>query len=153
MNCFQVLLSIPTCDPKTRHASTTSTAATAVAVHLPSSPVPPLRLHLWRRPRSCAWWQGLTLSSTFRLNLSALCGIGGALRDWLGGVQALTGVFRGSLGCILFHKRLRLSGEEDECKPLPGGHRSHPAGPGDSDELPAGRGLHSSTFQLNLSQF
>jgi len=52
-------------------------------------------------------------SSTFRLNVSAFCGIGGAFRGRLEGVyEVLVGV-RGCLewvsGCILYQKRLRLS--------------------------------------------
>ena len=30
-------------------------------------------------------------SSTFRLNVSALCGVGGAIRDCLGGVEEVSG--------------------------------------------------------------
>jgi len=34
-------------------------------------------------------------SSTFRVNLSAFCGIGGALRGCLGGVRGLPGAIKG----------------------------------------------------------
>ena len=36
-------------------------------------------------------------SSTFRLNVSAFCGIGGAFRACLGGVWGVTGAVRGCL--------------------------------------------------------
>ena len=48
-------------------------------------------------------------SSTFRLNVSAFCGKGGAFMDRLGGVSEVSGDIRGYLGCILCQKRLRLS--------------------------------------------
>jgi hypothetical protein len=48
-------------------------------------------------------------SSTFRLNLSAFCGKGGALGGCLGGVQGVSGVIRAWLGCVLCPKWLRLS--------------------------------------------
>jgi len=77
-------------------------------------------------------------SSTFQLNVSAFCAIGGAFRE--------------HSGCILCQKRLRLSCKADECKPL-----LH--GPAQRDffrrlmELVTGRGLHSFTSKLNLSAF
>jgi hypothetical protein len=48
-------------------------------------------------------------SSTFRLNVSAFSGIGGVFRGYVGGVWVVSAVIRGCLGCILCHKRLRLS--------------------------------------------
>ena len=48
-------------------------------------------------------------SSTFRLNVSAFCGIRGACWGCLGGDQDVSGGMRGCLGCILCQKRLRLS--------------------------------------------
>ena len=48
-------------------------------------------------------------SSTFRLNVSAFCGIGGAFKGCLGGVQEVLGGIRGCSGCILCQERLRLS--------------------------------------------
>ena len=62
-------------------------------------------------------------SSTFRLNVSAFCGTGGAFRGCLGGAQEVNGGITGCLrvGCILCQKRLRLSWKVDECKPLVAG--------------------------------
>jgi len=57
-------------------------------------------------------------SLTSQLNLSALYGIGGALRGCLGGVWEVLGGITCCLGCILCKKRLKVSREEDECKPL-----------------------------------
>ena len=48
-------------------------------------------------------------SSTFRLNVSAFCGIGVASRGCLGGVQKVLGGGRGVRGCSGCMKRLRLS--------------------------------------------
>jgi len=48
-------------------------------------------------------------SSTFRLNVSAFCGIGGALRGYSRGVYEVVGGKRGCLRRILCKKRLRLS--------------------------------------------
>ena len=48
-------------------------------------------------------------SSTFRLNLSAFCKIGGAFRGCRGGVWEISGRVRGCFGCILCQERLRLS--------------------------------------------
>jgi len=48
-------------------------------------------------------------SSTFRLNLSAFCGIGGAIRGYQGVVQEVLGAIMGCSGYILCQKRLRLS--------------------------------------------
>jgi hypothetical protein len=48
-------------------------------------------------------------SSTFRLNLSASCGIGGAFRCCLGGVWEVSRGVRACSGCVLCQKRLRLS--------------------------------------------
>jgi hypothetical protein len=48
-------------------------------------------------------------SSTFRLNVSAFCGMGGAFRGCLGGEWEVLGVRCGCLGCILCQKRLGLS--------------------------------------------
>jgi len=48
-------------------------------------------------------------SSTFRLNVSAFCGTGGAVGGCLGGVLEVLRVMRGCLECILCQKRLRLS--------------------------------------------
>jgi len=47
--------------------------------------------------------------STFRLNVSALCGIGGAFMGGIGGVQWVLWGIRGCLGCILCQKRLRVT--------------------------------------------
>ena len=47
-------------------------------------------------------------SSTVRLNLSAFCGLGVALRGCLRGVYGVLGAIRTWLGCILCQKRLRL---------------------------------------------
>jgi len=52
--------------------------------------------------------QGLTLVH-FRLNASAFCGMGGAFRGCLGGVQEVRWRMRVYIGCILCKKRLRLS--------------------------------------------
>ena len=49
--------------------------------------------------------RGLRLS-TLWLNLSAFCGIGGAFRGCLSGVQGVSG---GMVGCVLCQKRLRSS--------------------------------------------
>jgi hypothetical protein len=59
------------------------------------------------------------------------------------------------LGCISCQKPLRMRWKMDECKPLPalrrcrqrGAHSPHGAPP------PPPRGLHSSTFRLNVSTF
>jgi len=60
--------------------------------------------------RSIAQRSGMGLhSSTFRLNVSALQGIGGACRGCLGGDSGLLGDTRGCLGCISSQKRLRLT--------------------------------------------
>jgi len=63
-------------------------------------------------------------------------------------------VLRGGVGCILCQKRLMLSLKVEECKPLVRG------GVHEGGEVlsavrggHAGRGLHSSTFQPNLSRF
>ena len=48
-------------------------------------------------------------SSTFRLNLSDFCGIGGAFRGCVGSVQEVSGGIKEYHGCVLCHKRLRLS--------------------------------------------
>jgi len=61
--------------------------------------------------------------------------------------QRVVGWCLGCILCILCHKRLRLSAEVDECKPLaPGAHPSSSVG----DDGAGGRGLHPFTFQLNL---
>ena len=48
-------------------------------------------------------------SSTFRLNISAFCGIGGAFRGCLEGVEEVLRGIRGCSGCILGQERLKLS--------------------------------------------
>jgi len=52
-------------------------------------------------------------TSTFQLNVSAFCGIGGALRDCLGvvfaGVEEVSGGVGGFKGCVSCQMRLRLS--------------------------------------------
>jgi hypothetical protein len=48
-------------------------------------------------------------SSTFRLNCSAVYGIGAAFRGCLEGVWRVLGGGRGCLGCNLCQKRLRVS--------------------------------------------
>ena len=48
-------------------------------------------------------------SSTFQLNISALCGIGGAFRGCLRGDWQVPWYMRGCIGCVLRQKRLRLS--------------------------------------------
>jgi len=48
-------------------------------------------------------------SSTFRLNVSAVRGIGGALRGCLGDVQEVLPGIWGCFGCIFCQERLRLS--------------------------------------------
>ena len=58
----------------------------------------------------------------------------------LRGYQGVLGVLWGEFLC---QKRLMLSGEVDECKPLPTR--------GDWRDQSASRGLHSSTLQLNVS--
>jgi hypothetical protein len=55
-----------------------------------------------------------------------------------GGSEGVQGVFT-------YQKRLRLSSEVDECKPLPVHHRPR--------DPPVGRDLHSSTCRLNVSTF
>jgi len=82
----------------------------------------------WRRPRCAPWSRGLHLS-TFRVNLSALCGMGGECRGCVGGVQGVSGgvggvygvsgVIKGCLRCNLYQKRRRLSCKVDEGKLLP----------------------------------
>jgi len=57
-------------------------------------------------------------SSTFRLNVSDFCGTGGAFEGCSGGVYGVLGGIGGCIGCIMCQKRLKLSGEVDECKPL-----------------------------------
>jgi hypothetical protein len=47
--------------------------------------------------------------SAFRLNISALCGIGGVFRGYLGGVKGVSGVIWVAKGVFLCPKRLRLS--------------------------------------------
>jgi hypothetical protein len=64
----------------------------------------PPRPRRQRRPQT----RGLH-SSTFQLNISAFCGIGGALRGCLASFQEVAGGMRRWLGCILCQKRLRLS--------------------------------------------
>jgi len=59
--------------------------------------------------------------STFRLYLSAFCGIGSACRCCLGAFHTELGVIRGCSGCTFCQKRLRLSSKVDECKRLAGG--------------------------------
>jgi len=86
-------------------------AAAAVAGGGPSLYVPTMRQ---------AGGRGLH-SSSFRLNVSALCGIGAAFRGCLGGVSGVIRGIRGVQSEFLFQKRLRLSCEVDECKPLEGG--------------------------------
>jgi len=56
--------------------------------------------------------------------------------------------------CILFQKRLKLSRKVHECKPLTDGLGIVPgaANPG-GGAGGYGRGLHSSTFRLNVSAF
>ena len=46
-------------------------------------------------------------SSTFRLNLSALCGTESTFLGCLGGAWGVTGGMKGCLGCMLCQKRLR----------------------------------------------
>ena len=58
---------------------------------------------------------------------------------------------RGHLGNMLGQKRLRLSCEVDECKPLGGGQSR--GGAGGRGGSAGGRGLHSFAFQLNISAF
>jgi len=61
-------------------------------------------------------------SSTSQLNVSTLCGIGGALRGCIEGVfKGCQGVLGGVQGVLSFQKRLKLSCKVDECKPLVGG--------------------------------
>jgi Leucine-rich repeat (LRR) protein len=55
-------------------------------------------------------------SSTFQLNVSALCGVHSGVV--FGVVQEIFGGFGECVGCILCQKRLRLSCKVDECKPL-----------------------------------
>jgi len=63
------------------------------------------RVHVrWRGPPG----RGLH-SSTFRLNVSALCGIRGPCRGCVGGACVLLGGNRGCVGCISCQKQLRLS--------------------------------------------
>ena len=57
-------------------------------------------------------------SSTFWLNVSAFCGIGGASRGCFEGIEEVSGVTRGCVGCVLCQKWLRLSSKVAECKPL-----------------------------------
>ena len=76
----------------------------------------PLPLTGEQRPRGRALH-----SFAFRLNVSAFCGIGGAIRGYQGIVQGVLGVTMKCVGCILCQKRLRLSWKVDECKPLPRG--------------------------------
>jgi len=48
-------------------------------------------------------------STTFRLNVSAFFGIGGACRGFLGGVQEVSGGIGWCSGCDLGQERLKLS--------------------------------------------
>ena len=57
-------------------------------------------------------------SSTFQLNVSAFCGIGGAFMGWSGDAYEVLGGIRGCSGCYLCQKRLNVSWKMDECKPL-----------------------------------
>ena len=57
-------------------------------------------------------------SSTFRLNVSALCEMGVHLGLFIGCFRRIFAGIRGCLGCILCQKRLKLSSTVDECKPL-----------------------------------
>jgi len=104
------------CSPRHRMPSTTETAPRAV--NHAAGMIPPCPL----LPRSSSSASGFFFcgmredpvlrglhSSTFWLNLSAFCGIGGACRGGLGGVQEMLGGIRGCAGCILCQKRLRLS--------------------------------------------
>ena len=59
--------------------------------------------------------------STFRLNVSAFYGIGGAIRGYQGVDEEVFGAIMRCPGCILCQKRLRLSWELNECTPLPVG--------------------------------
>jgi len=72
----------------------------------------------WLYPaRTLAWKPPLwgLHSSTIRLDVSALCGIGSAFR----GCWSDFGGVRGCLGCLLCQNRLRLSAKVHRCKPLP----------------------------------
>jgi len=53
-----------------------------------------------RRPQLVPHPRGLH-SSTFRLNVSAFCGIGGASRGYVGGVYEVLGGVEGCLGCVV----------------------------------------------------
>ena len=68
----------------------------------------------------------------------------------------------GCLGCTLCQKRLKLSSTVNECKPLLVGQEDQAVGHGDGagdhhayvrQDRVRGRGLHPSTFQLNMSRF
>ena len=48
-------------------------------------------------------------SSTFRLNVSASCGLGVATKGYQGVVQGVLWAIMGCLGCILCQKRIRWS--------------------------------------------
>jgi len=67
-------------------------------------------------------------SSSFRLKLSAFCGIGGALRGCLGGAWKVLGNIWGYLGCTMCQRRLMLSSNVNECKPVPAAPREGPVG-------------------------
>jgi len=64
--------------------------------------------------------QGLTLVH-FSAQHKRILWDRGEFRDYLRGVSQVLAGGRGSLGCILCRKRLRLSREVDQCKPLDGG--------------------------------
>ena len=68
--------------------------------------------------------------------------------DCLGGAYGVSMGIRGCPGFILCQKRLRLSWEVDECKPLPMMLSAYGVA---HVSIPGTRGLHWFTSQLNLS--
>ena len=87
-------------------------------------------------------------SFTFQLNLSAIYGIGGALRDCVARVEGVLGGVQGVSSVFVYQTRLKLSWKVNECKPLPPRELQREC-------LQGGGGLlqgpgHCSTSQLNF---
>ena len=58
-------------------------------------------------------------SSTFQLNVSAVCGIRGARRDCVARVKGVLAGVSGCVGCFLVTDTAQVELRSDECKPLP----------------------------------
>jgi len=62
-------------------------------------------------------------STTFQLNISAFCGIGGVFMGCHWGVKEVSWGDRRCVGCMVCQEGLKLSSKVDECKPLSVGVR------------------------------